>query len=67
MRRMLAVVLTGLVIAAVDLAALGSAIRWEVSRNGQLFPHLYGTLTLSVVLAYGPLARDLDGTVRLPA
>jgi len=58
---------TGLVIAAVDLVALGGAIRWEVSRNGQLFPHLYGALTLSVVLAYGPLARDPDGTVRLPA
>ena len=58
---------TGLVIAAVNLEALGSAIRWEVSRNGQLFPHLYGALTMDVVLAYGPLTRNSDGTVRLPA
>jgi uncharacterized protein (DUF952 family) len=38
-----------------------------VSRNGQLFPHLYGALTMDVVLAYGPLTRNSDGTVRLPA
>jgi uncharacterized protein (DUF952 family) len=57
----------GLVIAAVDLAALGEAVRWETSRNGQLFPHVYGALTLDVVLAYGPLVREVDKTVRLPA
>nr|MDQ2879278.1 DUF952 domain-containing protein [Pseudomonadota bacterium] len=29
-------------VAAVDLEALGDAIRWEPSRGGALFPHLYG-------------------------
>ena len=57
---------TGLSIAAVDLAALGDAIRWEVSRGGDSFPHLYGALTLDVVIAYGPLERDADGAIRLP-
>ena len=31
---------TDLAVAAVDLAALGEAVRWEVSRGGQLFPRL---------------------------
>lgn len=40
----------GLVIAEVDLAALGNAIRWEVSRGGALFPHCYTPLPMSAVL-----------------
>ena len=39
-----------LVIAEVDLVALGEAIRWEVSRGGALFPHCYAPLPLSAVL-----------------
>ena len=57
---------SGLAIVAVDLDALGDALRWEPSRGGQLFPHLYGTLSLETVLAYGPLERDADGSIRLP-
>lgn len=53
-------------VAAVDLEALGEAIRWESSRGGQDFPHLYDTLTLDVVIAYSPLERNEDGSVRLP-
>ncbi len=53
-------------VAAVDLEALGDKIRWEESRGGQLFPHLYGPLTLDTVVAYSPLEREDDGTVRLP-
>ncbi len=53
-------------IAAVDLEAMGEAIRWEESRGGQLFPHLYADLPLAAVIAYGPMKRDDDGTVRLP-
>ncbi|MDO6414732.1 DUF952 domain-containing protein [Sphingomonas sp. BIUV-7] len=57
----------GLHLAAVDLDALGDAIRWEESRGGQLFPHLYGQpLSLETILAYGPLEREADGTIRLP-
>ncbi len=57
---------TGLHVAAVDLAALGQAVRWEPSRGGQLFPHIYAPLPLGAVLAYGPLERGADGAVRLP-
>lgn len=53
-------------LAEVDLEALGDAVRWEPSRGGQDFPHLYGPLPLDTVVAYSPLARDADGTVRLP-
>jgi uncharacterized protein (DUF952 family) len=53
-------------LAAVDLAALGAAVKWEPSRGGQLFPHIYGALPLSAVVAYGALERDEVGTIRLP-
>jgi uncharacterized protein (DUF952 family) len=53
-------------IAAVDLAALGEAVKWETSRGGALFPHIYGTLPLSAVIAYGPLDRDEAGKIKLP-
>ncbi len=53
-------------VAAVDLEALGDAIKWEPSRGGQLFPHIYAPLPLSAVLAYGELARDAAGMVQLP-
>lgn len=57
---------TDLYIAAVDLDAMGDAVKWEESRGGQLFPHLYADLPLAAVIAYGPIKRDDDGTVRLP-
>ncbi len=53
-------------VAAVDLAAQGDRLRWEPSRGGQLFPHLYGPLLLETVVAYGPLERDEAGRVKLP-
>jgi uncharacterized protein (DUF952 family) len=57
----------GLHVAAVDLEALGNAVRWESSRGDQLFPHLYDQpLSLEVLIAYSPLERDEAGTVRLP-
>ena len=45
---------SGLVIAEVDLAVLGSTIKWEASRGGALFPHIYRSLPLSAVLASRP-------------
>ena len=57
---------SGLHIAAVDLDSLGPSLKWEESRGGQSFPHLYAPLLLETVVAYGPLKRDADGAVRLP-
>ncbi|UAK23620.1 DUF952 domain-containing protein [Sphingomonas nostoxanthinifaciens] len=56
----------GLALAAVDLDALGEAVRWEPSRGGQLFPHLYAPMTLETVLAYGPIEHHEDGSIKLP-
>lgn len=52
-------------VAAVDLSACGE-VKWEESRGGQLFPHLYEPLLLETVVAYGPLERGSDGVVKLP-
>ncbi|MFZ1478438.1 MAG: DUF952 domain-containing protein [Sphingorhabdus sp.] len=41
---------SGLVIAEVDLALLGDTAKWEVSRGGALFPHIYGSLPMAAVL-----------------
>ena len=57
---------TGLWVAAIDLAAFGDSVKWEKSRGGELFPHLYDVLMLSAVIASGPLTRDSDGAVDLP-
>ncbi|MBX9885278.1 MAG: DUF952 domain-containing protein [Novosphingobium sp.] len=57
---------TDLHIAAVDLAVLGDAVKWEPSRGGALFPHIYAALPLSAVTAHAPLARGSDGAVLLP-
>jgi uncharacterized protein (DUF952 family) len=56
-----------LVIAAIDLATLGDAVRWEPSRHGQLFPHVYASLMRKDVIAWCLLERHANGTVRLPA
>ncbi|QOL79511.1 DUF952 domain-containing protein [Pseudooceanicola spongiae] len=45
-----------LILAAVDPAPLGEALKWEESRGGALFPHLYGALKLEDVTKHWPLA-----------
>lgn len=57
---------TDLHVVAVDLGAFGATLKWEESRGGQRFPHLYEPLLLETAIAYGPLHRSDDGTVRLP-
>jgi uncharacterized protein (DUF952 family) len=49
-----------LVLIAVDADALGAALKWEISRNGDVFPHLYGTLPLTAVLWVEPLPLGID-------
>ncbi|MDH4743799.1 DUF952 domain-containing protein [Sphingomonas sp. CBMAI 2297] len=56
----------GLWLVAVDLEAMGDAVRWEPSRGGQLFPHLYAPLPLVAVTAYSEVHYEPDGTLRLP-
>ena len=54
-----------LILLALDADALGDALRWEPSRGGALFPHLYRPLRLSDVRWHRPLPL-LDGTHRFP-
>jgi uncharacterized protein (DUF952 family) len=56
-----------LVLVAVDAAALGGALKYEPSRGGQLFPHLYGSLPRDAVRWVRPIARDPQGSFVLPA
>jgi uncharacterized protein (DUF952 family) len=49
---------TGLTVLAVDPDRLGDALRWEVSRGGALFPHLYAPLPVQAVTAAHPLPVD---------
>jgi uncharacterized protein (DUF952 family) len=56
---------TGLVLLRIDAAALGEALRWEPSRGGALFPHLYGPLDCGLVESVTDIALDADGVPQL--
>ena len=51
---------------AVDLAVIGDAVRWEESRGGALFPHVYASLPMKAVVAHGALVRNANGAPILP-
>lgn len=55
----------GLWILAFEADQMGDALKWEPSRGGALFPHLYRRLTLSEMLWAKPLPL-VDGTHRFP-
>ena len=55
-----------LVLVAVDDGALGDALRYEPSRGGDLFPHLYGHLPISAVSWVRPLPLGPDGRHAFP-
>jgi uncharacterized protein (DUF952 family) len=50
----------------VDADALGGSLRWERSRNDDLFPHLYGELDFSAVRAVLELHARSDGSHDIP-
>jgi uncharacterized protein (DUF952 family) len=56
----------GLLLIEVDADALGKALRWESSRNGGLFPHLYGQLDLGAVISVRELHERSDGSHEIP-
>jgi len=45
----------------IDAARLGESLKWEPSRGGDLFPHLYGDLPLSAVERVERVARSDAG------
>lgn len=58
--------IANLVLVAVDAPRLGPALRWETSRGGDLFPHLYGPLDAAAALWTLPLPLDADGVPVIP-
>jgi len=56
-----------LVLVAVDAETLGASLKWEVSRGGALFPHLYGTLAPAQALWVKPLGLGADGKHVFPS
>lgn len=57
---------TGLILVAVDVPPLGEALKFEASRGGDLFPHLYAPLSVSSVLWEMPLLLGVDGQHAFP-
>jgi uncharacterized protein (DUF952 family) len=58
-----------LVLLAVDIERLNgvpSKLRWEPSRGGDLFPHLYADLPVTAVVRVAPVPLASDGTPLLP-
>lgn len=56
----------GLVLVQFAAADLGPALKWEPSRGGALFPHLYAVLPADKALAVVPLELDADGIPVMP-
>lgn len=52
---------SSLLIVAVSTADLGAQLRWEPSRGGDLFPHLYAALPMAAVRWVEPLPLDAAG------
>jgi uncharacterized protein (DUF952 family) len=55
-----------LLLISVDASTLGSVLKWEPSRGGALFPHLYGPLALEAVKRVDPLPLGPDGSHVFP-
>ncbi len=58
---------SGLVLLAVDADALGAALKWESSRHGEEFPHLYGELPLAALRDVWDLPLGPDSRHQFPA
>jgi uncharacterized protein (DUF952 family) len=54
-----------LILVALDADALGDALKWEVSRGGAEFPHLYRKMTMDDVSWHKPLPL-IDGAHQFP-
>lgn len=59
--------LDDLLLVAVSTEGLGDALKWEPSRGGEDFPHLYAPLTLDHVLWVKPLPLTEDGRHAFPS
>lgn len=53
-------------LAVIDAGKLGASLKWEKSRGGEDFPHIYGPLPFTAILRVHLLRRDESGGWRLP-
>ncbi len=58
--------LDDLLLVSVDSTQLGDSLKYEVSRGGDLFPHLYSSLSLDAVINVQPLPLDNFGQHLFP-
>lgn len=58
--------ISGLLLVAFKSEALGSLLRWEPSRGGELFPHLYAPLPTGLAVWTRPLPLGQDGSPLVP-
>ena len=56
-----------LVLLAIEPSGLTDALKWEPSRGGDLFAHLYAALPLSHVVGIYRLSRGEDGAHQFPS
>lgn len=56
-----------LVIVRIEAEALGEGLKWEPSRGGALFPHLYGALPTHLTTWVKPLPLGADGRHLFPS
>lgn len=55
-----------LVLLALATDQFGDELKWEASRGGDLFPHLYGPMQVSAVTRAWDLPLGADGTHQFP-
>ncbi|WP_440959118.1 DUF952 domain-containing protein [Oceanicaulis sp. LC35] len=55
-----------LAVAEIEVNALGETLKWEKSRGGALFPHVYGAIPFAAISGVHLIKRDEEGAWRLP-
>jgi uncharacterized protein (DUF952 family) len=59
--------LRDILVVGFDAEALGPGLKWEPSRGGDLFPHLYGPLDPALAVEERGAPLDADGQIQLGA
>jgi uncharacterized protein (DUF952 family) len=57
---------SNLVLLTIDALKLSSPLKYEMSRNGEMFPHLYGPLEVAAVVKVQNFRRNSLGSFELP-
>ena len=55
----------GLAVVAFEAEAFGETLKWEPSRGGQLFPHVYGPIDTALAVSVTDAPLDGDGAPRI--